>query len=99
MPMIAFLTKSGRDRWLTWITPSYVSRDFLESYDVDTGVMRIIHRSEEEEGCMWLTLEALAAGNSHTVISSLGKLIDKEFRQLELAAFEGKCQGLLLRTR
>ncbi len=28
MPMIAFLSKSCKNRWVTWITSSHISRDF-----------------------------------------------------------------------
>ena len=98
MPMIAFLTKSCVDRWVTWIAPQHMSREFLESFGVDTRFVRLIHCSDEESR-LWITWEALAAGNSHTVIASPGKLTDKEFKQLEGAAHQGQCQGLLLRVR
>jgi cell division inhibitor SulA len=98
MPMIAFLTKSCANRWVTWIAPQHMSREFLESFGVDTRFVRLIHCSDEESR-VWITREALAAGNSHTVIASPGKLTDKEFTQLEVAAAQGNCQGLLLRVR
>lgn len=98
MPMIAFLSQGCADRWVTWIAPLHVSREFLESYGVDTRFVRLIHCSDEASR-LWITWEALAAGNSHTVISSPGKLSDKELKQLESAAYQGQCQGLLLRIR
>jgi cell division inhibitor SulA len=98
MPMIAFLSQASEDRWVTWIAPFHLTRDFLESYGVDTRFVRLIHCSDEMSR-LWITWEALAAGNSHTVIASPGKLTEKEFKQLELAAHQGQCQGLLLRVR
>lgn len=98
MPMIAFLTQSCADRWVTWIAPQHLSREFLESFGVDTRFVRLIHCSDEASR-LWITWEALAAGNSHTVIASPGKLTDKELKQLESAAHQGQCQGLLLRVR
>ena len=98
MPMIAFLTKSCANRWVTWIAPQHVSREFLESFGVDTQYLRLIHCSDEQSR-LWITWEALTAGNSHTVIASPGKLTEKEFKQLEGAARQGQCQGLLLRVR
>ncbi|MFO1389048.1 cell division inhibitor SulA [Cellvibrio sp.] len=98
MPMIAFLTQSCVNRWVTWIAPQHLSREFLESFGVDTRYVRLIHCSDEASR-LWITWEALAAGNSHTVISSPGKLTDKELKQLENAAYQGNCQGLLLRVR
>ena len=98
MPMITYLSNSARDRWITWIAPHNISRELLESYGVNTRYIRLIH-CHDLPSLLWITWEALAAGNSHTVISSPGKLTDKELNQLEIAAMQGKCQGLLLRVR
>ncbi len=98
MPMIAFLSNSSQDRWITWIAPHNISRELLESYGVNTRYIRVIH-CNDQSSLLWVTWEALAAGNSHTVISSPGKLTDKELNQLEMAATRGQCQGLLLRVR
>ena len=98
MQMIAFISQSCNDRWITWIAPLHVTREFLEAYGVDTRFLRLIHCSDEASR-LWITWESLVAGNSHTVISSPGKLSDKELKQLENAAFQGQCQGLLLRVR
>ena len=98
MPMIAYITQSSKNRWVTWIAPLHVTRDFLESYGVNTHCLRLIHCCDEARR-LSITDEALTAGNSHTVISSPGKLTAKELRQLEFAATKGQCQGLLLRIR
>ena len=98
LPMIAFLSKACSDRWITWIAPHNISRELLESYGVNTRYIRVIH-CQNPQTLLWVTWEALSAGNSHTVISSPGKLTDKELTQLELAAKTGDCQGLLLRVR
>lgn len=98
LPMIAYLSNSAKDRWITWIAPHNISKDFLESYGVNTRFIRVIH-AQDTQALLWITWEALSAGNSHTVISSPGKLSDKELSQLEVAAAKGQCQGLLLRVR
>lgn len=98
LPMIAFLSNSASDRWITWIAPHNISRDLLEFHGVNTRFIRVIH-AQDPQALLWITWEALSAGNSHTVISSLGKLTDKELSQLETAAAKGECQGLLLRVR
>lgn len=98
MPMIAFISQSCKNRWVTWIAPAHVTREFLHSFGVNTQFLRLIHCTDEARR-LWITWEALAAGNSHTVISSPGKLTDKELKQLENAAYQGCCQGLLLRVR
>lgn len=98
LPMIAYLSNTCNDRWITWIAPHNISRELLESYGVNTRYIRVIH-CQNPQTLLWITWEALAAGNSHTVISSPGKLTDKELTLLELAAKTGGCQGLLLRVR
>ena len=98
LPMIAFLSNASVDRWMTWIAPHNISRELLKSYGVNTRYIRVIHASNPQT-LLWITWKALIAGNSHTVISSPGKLTDKEFAQLEIAAKAGECQGLLLRVR
>lgn len=98
LPMLAYLSNTCHDRWITWIAPHNVTRQLLEDFGVNTHLIRLIH-SSDQESTLWITWEALAAGNSHTVIASPGKLNDKEFKQLEMAATKGNCQGLLLRIR
>lgn len=98
LPMIAFLSNTRTDRWISWITPHPVARQLLETYGVNTKLIRFIH-CEDGESARWITWEALAAGTSHTVIASPGKLGDKELFQLEQAANQGNAQGILLRLR
>lgn len=98
LPMIAHLSKSCSDRWITWVAPHNITRQLLESFGVDTRVIRVIH-SKECQNALWITWQALAEGNSHIVIASPGKLADKDLKQLEVAAMRGACQGLLLRVR
>lgn len=98
LPMLAYLSKTCHDRWITWVAPHNITRQSLESFGIDTRLIRLIH-CHEQHNTLWITWEALAAGNSHTVIASPGKLTDKELKQLEAAAMRGNCQGLLLRVR
>jgi cell division inhibitor SulA len=98
MPMIAYLSQHSGERWITWITPQPISRQLLEGFGVNTTCLRLIHCKDNQQA-LWVTWEALQAGNSHTVIATPGKLADKELMQLEIAAQQGHCQGLLLRLR
>ncbi len=98
LPMIAYLSQHCGDRWITWITSQAISRQMLESFGVNTTCVRLIHCKSTDE-VLWITWEALQAGNSHTVIATPGRLTDKELSQLEMAAHKGQCQGLLLRLR
>lgn len=98
MPMVAFLSHSQPDRWVTWVAPSALTRELLAAYGVNTSCLRMVHVTDEASA-LWVTWEALHAGNSHTVIASPGRLSEKELKLLEQAAQEGGCQGLLLRAR
>ncbi|WP_286807424.1 MULTISPECIES: cell division inhibitor SulA [unclassified Marinimicrobium] len=98
LPMVAHLSRTPSDRWLTWISPGPVDRRLLERYGVDTRSIRLIHAPETDDS-RWILWEALAKGNSHTVIASPGALSDRELKQLEAAALQGQCQALLLRVR
>ncbi len=98
LPMVAHLSRTHSDRWLTWISPGSVDRKLLEHYGVDPRAIRLIHAPETQDN-RWILWEALAKGNSHTVIASPGQLSDRELKQLEAAACQGHCQALLLRVR
>lgn len=98
LPMIAYLSQHCGDRWITWVTSQTISRQMLQSFGVNTACLRLIHCKSTDE-VLWITWEALQAGNSHTVIATPGKLTDRELTQLEMAAHQGQCQGLLLRLR
>lgn len=98
LPMVAHLSRTQSSRWLTWIGPGHIDRALLERYGVDPSTVRVIHASEKQDN-RWILWEALARGNSHTVIASPGQLTDRELKALEAAALKGQCQGLLLRIR
>ncbi|MGD8176494.1 cell division inhibitor SulA [Marinimicrobium sp. ARAG 43.8] len=98
LPMIAHLSRTQNNRWVTWISPGPVDRQLLERYGVDSRAIRLIHAPESADS-RWILWEALAKGNSHTVIASPGALNEREMKQLEAAAMQGQCQALLLRIR
>jgi cell division inhibitor SulA len=98
LPMIAHLSNHCQDRWITWIAPSGITRSLLESYGVNIHCMRLIHARTPDDA-RWITWEALSAGNSHSVIANLGRLTERELKDLEVAAWNGQSQGLLVRSR
>ncbi|MDO3386392.1 SulA-like leucine-rich domain-containing protein [Gilvimarinus sp. SDUM040013] len=98
MPMIAHLSHQSDGRWLTWITRETISHSLLERFGVDTSRLRLVHCKDDAKQ-LWVSWDALALGNSHTVIASPGRLGKQELAQLESAAMQGRCQGLLLRER
>lgn len=96
--MVAHLSKSYPDRWLTWVNPGPIDRRTLEHYGVDTKCIRLIHVANPQD-VRWVAWEALATGTSHTVIAAPGKLTRKDVQLLEEASQRGQSQGLLLRLR
>lgn len=98
LPMVAYLTHNACERWVTWIAPARISKAVLEKFAINTRRLRLIH-TQDEQSILWITWEALAQGNSHTVIANTGKLCERELAELERAALYGHCQGVLLRVR
>lgn len=98
LPMLAHLSHSNQDRWLTWISPGPIDRQLLDQYGVDASKLRLIHIPSDQDS-RWVVWQALAEGNSHTVIASPGLLGDREIARFEEAALAGNCQGLMLRLR
>ena len=98
LPMLAFLSQQVQHQWITWVGPPHIDRQLLARHGVDLSKIRLIHTNHVED-ILWMTWEALAAGTSHTVIASPGKLHDRQLYQLEAAAQTGQSQGLLLRIR
>lgn len=97
LPMIAYLSRQTSDRWITWIAPRHINRQLLEDFGVSTRCIRLIHCNDESS--LWIIWEAMAKGNSHTVIASPGRLNERELGLLEEAARQGECQCVLLRNR
>jgi cell division inhibitor SulA len=98
LPMLAHLSRTCADRWLTWIAPKGVHRDMLVDYGFDVTKLRLVHVKNAEEA-LWVCWDALVAGNSQTVVASPGRLSEKTVRALECAALRGNSQGLLIRYR
>lgn len=98
MPTLAHLSHKTQDRWFTWLPPRGVTKALLQDYQFDLSKIRLLHPHDEDE-MLWLLREALAAGNSQTVVASPGRLSDKQLTQLELAAASGDSTGLLIRYR
>jgi len=98
LPSLAFLSREGADRWLTWLVPQGMAKSVLQQYGFDLIKTRFIYPRNPEQ-CFALFRKALIEGNSHTVVGNPGKLTDEQIEQLEQAALVGQCYGLLLRER
>lgn len=98
LPSLAYLSSQNNGRWLTWLSPNSMNKVELQSYGFDLSKTRFIYPKTQED-CFWLVWEALAEGNSHTVVGSPGRLTEHQLNKLENAARVGGCNGLLLRDR
>lgn len=98
MPTLAHLSRLTGERWFTWMPHQRVTKASLQSYEFDLTKIRLIHPSCESQSFSFLW-EALAQGNSQTVVASPGRLTERQINQLEQAAQIGQCTGLLVRYR
>lgn len=98
LPSLAFLSSQNNGRWLTWLVPHCMGKMELLQYGFDLSRTRFIY-PDNQDHCFSLFWEALAEGNSHTVVGSSGRLTEQQLQKLENAARIGQCNGLLLRDR
>ncbi len=98
IPMLTYLQHQNPDRWITWVVSESQSRQIVQDQAMAQIPVRLIH-CQSPEDVLWITWEALAKGNSHTVLASPEFTGEKILAQLEQAALQGQSQGLLLRWR
>ena len=98
LPIIASLTQQSSERWITWITHRQPDKASLLQCGVDLNKLRVIHVSKNED-TRWILWQALAQGNSHTVLAerSYWNLKDKEY--LEEAGSSGNTNGIAITLR
>ncbi|WP_075185247.1 SulA-like leucine-rich domain-containing protein [Teredinibacter haidensis] len=98
MPMLAHLSQQSQTRWFTWIAPKGVTKGLLSRYRFNLEKVRVVY-ADTPNDILWLYWEALANGNSDTVVAEVSSLTDSEFSKLESACNQGLCRGLTLRFR
>ena len=100
MPIIATFSQYDinqyNNRWLTWITDRVPCKEQLLANGVNVKALRLIYVNCNRDN-RWLTWEALAQGNSHTVITELDQLTSGEIAAMEKAAIQGGAQGIIVR--
>ncbi len=109
MPLVASLSKQqeqgfinhnpkhNSERWVTWITHRKPSKQQLELFGSDNTNIRVIHANTKQDN-RWIIWEALSKGNSHTVIADIESISESDIEELELAATQGDCVGILTRS-
>ena len=97
MPILAAFSQYN-NRWLTWITDKVPCKKHLLTYNVKLQTLRLIYIKHRRDS-HWLTLAALAQGNSHTVIAELDNLTKHDLRAMTSAAIQGETQGIIVRPQ
>ncbi len=98
LPTLAHMSRHAGKRWFTWFPPAGVTKPLMKEFGFKLENIRLIHTKSSEQQ-FWYAWEALAEGNSQTVVASPGKLNEKRLAQLENAACVGQCSALLVRYR
>jgi len=94
-PIIASLTQQTSDRWTTLITSRTVDKALLESLGAELSRLRIVYVAANADA-RWVIWQALAQGNSHNVIAEQAHFDTSDIEAMEVAAVEGKCNGILV---
>lgn len=97
MPLIASISGKQTDGWLTWITHRKPSKDQLTLLGAKTNKLRILHINANTDS-RWMIWEALAKGNSHTVIADSYTLNAGDLNELEYAALKGNSLGICIKS-
>lgn len=98
LSILAHLTQTTENRWITWVGPLFFTRSTLENAGINLKKLRIIN-TQSTEDTLWLFWEALANGNSETVIAASNYCTEAELLQLNKAAQAGHAQGIIVRQR
>jgi cell division inhibitor SulA len=95
LPILASLSQQSGHQWTTWITHRTPSKATLESMGADLSRLRIV-RIKKASDARWVVWQALAQGNSHTVIAEQECWGKDDIKDMELAADAGNCRGILV---
>lgn len=97
LPLVASLSGKQQPGWLTWITHRKPSKEQLDLLGARQQKLRIVHIKENTDS-RWMMWEALAKGNSHTVIADNYILNKNDIAALEEAAIEGESLGISIKS-
>ncbi len=98
LPIVASMTQQQASGWTTWVTPDMPSKTALESLGADLSRLRIVHVNNIDDA-RWIIWQALAQGNSHTVIAEQSVWNTQDVVDMEVAALKGNNTTGILVTR
>jgi cell division inhibitor SulA len=96
LPLVAYHSVNNHQRWVTWVTTSFLNREMLSSYGVNPASLRIIVEPEENYSPLRLVCSALSNGRSNLVVARMAKLHQNELEKLEESAVYGNTSLLIL---
>ncbi len=94
-PIIASLSQQNKPQWTTWITCRMPNKYLLEKMGANLSCLRIII-ADSDEDVRWLVWQALAQGNSHTVVAENTAWTHSDIKAMQEAAEQGLCEALLV---
>jgi cell division inhibitor SulA len=94
-PIIASQSLQSSTEWTTWITHRTPTKAGLAELGADLTRLRIVHVSKETD-VRWMVWQALALGNSHTVIAEQTAWPNSDMMDMERAAQQGQTRAILM---
>jgi len=94
-PIVASLSQHNAEQWTTWVTCRMPNKYLLEQMGANLSRLRIIV-AERNEDVQWLVWQALAQGNSHSVIAESTAWTHSDMTAMQEAAERGLCEALLV---
>ena len=95
-PMLAHLSRNSGNKWFTWISNNARrEKPALNKFDFARTNVRMVNSQDKQNG-LWLLWDALAHGNSATVVASFSHLTEAERTKLEMASHVGGTRGIIL---
>ncbi len=98
LPIIASLSQHSSDQWITWVTDRIPSKALLEAMGANLKGLRIVH-ADQAQDARWIAWQALAQGNSHTVIAERAYWSESDLNSMEEVAQESNTRGIMVALR
>lgn len=98
VPMLAFLSQQDQDKWFTCVTPTAFNCNIFKEKNIECEQMRVV-RAAHIDDRLWMAWDALANGNSGTVVLFIERITEAERKHLEDAASIGNTRGLIIEAR
>jgi cell division inhibitor SulA len=96
LPLLSWQTHHNEKRWVTWMASQFIDKRLLQKFNVNLASLRMIVDTQSQYSSFKLLTTALKNKRSGMVVASLPSLDEKQRQELEWAAEQGNCQGIIL---